>query len=138
MIKKIILFLAVLYTFFSFNSSYADTKCTTWAWFCSPEFTINTGLFSVWWSWLKWDPESASAEKTINNTLWMIIQKLMIALWVISLFIMTIWAWYMILYHGEEEFLTKWKNIFIGWIVSLIIALSSYYIVNLVWYLLYN
>lgn len=100
----------------------------------SSNFTIDTSLFSPWGSWLKkWD-----AKATINYTLWTIIQKLMIALWVVALFIMTIWAWYMIIYHWEDEFLSKWKNILIAWVTSLVIALSSYYLVNLVWYLLYK
>lgn len=109
-----------------------------WGWpddISSPAFEIETSDFSVWWTDLKveWDSKA-----TINKTLWTIIQKLMIALWVISLFVMTIWAWYMIMYHGQDEFLTKWKNIFIWWIISLLVALSSYYLVNLVWYILYK
>lgn len=106
-----------------------------WIWdIWSPDFTIDTELFSIWWQGLKW----SDAKTTINNTLWTIIQKLMIALWVIALLVMTIWAWYMILYHGEDEYLSKWKNIFIGWITALIVALSSYYIVNIIWYILYK
>lgn len=97
-------------------------------------FTIDTDTFSVWWKNLKW----ATWKETINNTLWTFIKKLMIALWVISLLIMTIWAWYIILYHGEDEYLSKWKSIFKAWIISLVVSLSSYYIVNLIWYILYK
>lgn len=109
-------------------------KCSPWK-ICSPEFTINTSTFSVGWNSLKsW----ITAKDTINKTLWTFIQKLMIALWVISLLIMTIWTWYIILYHGEDEYLSKWKSIFTAWIIALVISLSSYYMVNLVWYILYK
>jgi len=101
----------------------------------SSDFIIETDFISVWWENLKVEWNSKA---TINKVLWTIIQKLMIALWVVSLFIMTIWAWYIILFHGQDEYLSKWKNIFIAWITSLVIALSSYYLVNLVWYILYK
>lgn len=97
-------------------------------------FMIETSLFSDGGKGLKWE----SSKATINTVLWTLIQKLMIALWIISLLIMTIGAGYMILYHGEDEYLSKWKSIFIAGIISLIVALSSYYIVNLVAYILYK
>lgn len=97
-------------------------------------FVIDTSLFSIWGNNLKW----YDSITTINNTLGNIIQKLMIALWVIALWVMSIWAWYMILYHGQDEYLSKWKNIFMGWITALVVALCSYYLVNLVWYILYK
>lgn len=62
----------------------------------------------------------------------------MIVFWVISLFIMTIGAGYMIIHHGDDELLSRGKWIFTAGITSLIIALSAYYIVDLVWYLLYR
>lgn len=108
-----------------------------WGWpddISSKDFEIDTSLFSIGWSSLKW----WDSKTTINNTLWNVIKKLMIALWVISLFVMTVWAWYMIMYHWHDEYLSKWKNIFIWWITALIVALSSYYLVNLVWYILYS
>lgn len=98
-------------------------------------FMIETSLFSDGGKELKVDWDSKA---TINTVLWTLIQKLMIALWIISLLIMTIGAGYMILYHGEDEYLSKWKSIFIAGIISLIVALSSYYIVNLVAYILYK
>lgn len=98
-------------------------------------FMIETSLFSDGGKGLKVDWDSKA---TINTVLWTLIQKLMIALWIISLLIMTIGAGYMILYHGEDEYLSKWKSIFIAGIISLIVALSSYYIVNLVAYILYK
>lgn len=103
--------------------------------FTSSNFMIDTSDFSPWGKKLK---KWTTAKEQTNFLLGTIIQKLMIALWVIALFIMTIGAWYMILYHGQDEYLTKWKNIFIAWIFSLIIALSSYYLVNLVGFILYK
>lgn len=99
-------------------------------------FMVETWLFSVGWKSIK--EGTSTSEELINKWLWTIIQKLMIALWVISLLIMTIWAWYIILYHGEDEYLTKWKWIFTAGIISLVIALSSYYMVNLIGYILYK
>lgn len=112
-----------------------DAACES-SWDCldKPSFVINTWLFSTSGEWLKtWE-----AKSTINGILWTIIKKLMIALWIIALFVMTIWAWYMILFRWEDEYLSKWKNIFIWWITALVVALSSYYLVNLVWYILYK
>jgi hypothetical protein len=56
----------------------------------------------------------------------------------LSLIIMVIWWWYMIIYSWQEELLSKWKKIFMAGIISLIIALLSWLIVNFVNYLLYN
>lgn len=100
----------------------------------SKQFMIDTWEFSIGWSKLR----GTNAKGTINKTLWVIIQKLMIALWVIALLIMTIWAGYMVTFHGSDEFLNKGKSIFIWWITALIVALSSYYLVNLVGYILYK
>lgn len=108
------------------------------SWDCIDQesFMIETGLFSVGWKELK--DGTTTSKELINKWLGTIIQKLMIALWVISLLIMTVWAWYIILYHWEDEYLTKWKWIFTAWLVSLVIALSSYYIVNAIAYILYK
>jgi hypothetical protein len=76
--------------------------------------------------------------EVVNFILGTIIQKLMIALWSLALIIMTIWAWYMILAHGQDELLSKWKSIFISGIISLIVALSSYYLVSFIRFILYS
>jgi hypothetical protein len=65
-----------------------------------------------------------------------IIQKLMIWLGSLALLLMTIGAWFMILYHWEDSMLTKWKSIFSAGIISLIVALLSFYMVELVKYLI--
>ncbi len=133
MFQKIVLTLFIISSLFLWNNVFAaiippaDLK--------SPSFTIDTWEFSVGWNGLK---EAWNSQITMNNVLWRIIQKLMIALWVIALLIMTIGAGYMITFHGSDEFLNKGKSIFIGWITALIVALSSYYLVNLVGYILYK
>lgn len=141
MIKKIVLIFILIFSFLNLSNVFAwEVWWGIWWWgwpddISSKDFEIDTSLFSiVEWDSLRW----SNSEETINNTLWNIIQKLMIALWVISLFVMTVWAWYMILYHGQDEYLSKWKNIFIWWITALIVALGSYYLVNLIWYILYS
>lgn len=96
-------------------------------------FMVDTWKFTLW-NWTKW----SNAKETINKTLWTLIQKLMIALWTISLFIMTIWAWYMIMYVWQDELLSKWKSIFSAWIISLVVALSSYYLISIVRFILYS
>lgn len=95
---------------------------------------IDTSLFSVWGNGLK----QQDAKSTINFVLGTVIQKLMIALWVLALLIMTYGAWLIIIHHGEDEYLSKGKNIFIAGIMSLVIALSSYYLVNMIAYILYK
>ena len=144
MIKKVLLIISFIFMTFSFvywvsanwkTESQRNEDCST-SWDCidKENFMIDTSLFSPGWDWLKkWE-----SKDTINFVLWTLIQKLMIGLWIIALLIMTIWAWYMIAYHGEDELLSKWKNIFIAWITSLVVALSAYYLISLVWYLLYK
>lgn len=44
----------------------------------------------------------------------------------------------MIIYHGDEELLSRGKGIFTAGISALVISLSAYYIVDLVGYLLYR
>ncbi len=98
----------------------------------SKYFSINTNTFSPV------AHHSGDTKQVVNFVLWTIIQKLMIAIWVISLLVMTIWAWYMIFYHWQDELLSKGKSIFNSWIIALIVALSSYYIVSLVRLILYS
>jgi len=95
----------------------------------SAGFTIDTSLFSPWWNDIE--------EPTAKNILLIIIEKLILAIWVVALFIMTIWAWYMIIYHWEDSLLTKWKNMFNSWLIALVLALSAELIVKFIAYLLY-
>lgn len=74
----------------------------------------------------------------VNNVFGTVIQKLMVALWALSVLIMTVGGWYIILYHGQDELLSKGKSIFMSGVIALIVALSSYLIVGLLRFILYN
>lgn len=85
--------------------------------------------------------ESAGVETTselINFALGTLIQKLMIALWSLAILVMTIWGGYIVLHHGQDELLSKWKAIFMSWVYALVVALASYYIIAIVRFILYN
>ena len=134
MIKKIILFIILFLSFHStwfFSAEWS--RCTWEDKLCSPSFRIKVNEISPWM-----DIKGGTAKANINWVLWLFIQKLMIGLWSLSFLIMTVWAWYMIIYTGQDELLNKWKSIFTSWVVALLVALSSYYIVSLLRYILYN
>lgn len=97
--------------------------------FCSPKFEINVSTFSPGWNKFVW--------KWISSFFTTLIENLMIGLWVIALLIMTVGAGYMIFYHGQDEYLSKGKSIFMAGIISLIVALSSYWLVSLLRFILY-
>jgi hypothetical protein len=63
---------------------------------------------------------------------------MMIALGSLSVLIMTIWGWYIIMHNWQDELLSKWKSIFMSWVYAMSVALSSYYIISIVRYLLYS
>ena len=109
-------------------------NCQFWDCINKPNFTINVsnlspGGTSLWGS---------SGQATIKNVLASLIDKLIIAFWVLSLFIMTIGAGYMIIHHGQDEFLSRGKSIFIAGLTSLAVALSAGLIVKFISYLLYQ
>ncbi len=83
---------------------------------------------------VKW----GSLEETVNFALGTIIQKLMIGLGSLSILIMTVGAWYIVLHNWQDELLNKWKSIFMSWIYAMIVALTSYYLIVIVRYLLYH
>ncbi len=99
----------------------------------SADFIINVSDISPWIKW-QWE----TTEQRVNWLLWTFIQTMMIALWVLSVLIMTIWTWYMILHNWQDELLSKWKSIFMSWVYAMIIALTSYYLVAMVRFLLYK
>ncbi|MBW7954564.1 hypothetical protein H3C61_02000 [Candidatus Gracilibacteria bacterium] len=145
MIKKILLIISFIFITFSFcygvSASTGKTEnqrnedCSTSGDCIDKEtFMIDTSLYSPGGNGLK----KGESKDTINFVLGTLIQKLMIGLGIIALLIMTIGAGYMILYHGEDELLSKGKNIFIAGITSLVVALSAYYLISLVGYLLYK
>ncbi|MCD5375327.1 hypothetical protein LR010_02660 [Candidatus Gracilibacteria bacterium] len=79
----------------------------------------------------------AGAGETIDNVLLTILEKLIVVFGVFAVFIMTLGAGYMIIYHGQDEFLSKGKSIFMSGIIALAVALSAGVIVKLFAYLLY-
>lgn len=101
---------------------------------CSDKFMIPTNDFSPGWEWLN----KNSSEKTINWFMTVLIKKLMVALGSLALLIMVVWAWFMIFAMWKDENLNKWKTIFKAWLISLAIALSSYYMVSFLSYILYT
>ena len=106
-----------------------------WNWWdlTSPSFMVNSNDLFPWLN----APVSWSSN-IANWFLWSIIQNMMVVLGTLSIFIMTIWAWYMILHTWQEEFLTRWKSIFMAWIYAMVIALSAYYLVAILRFILYS
>jgi hypothetical protein len=117
------------------SSASSVEKCEGENCFTSTGFIIDTSLFSPWGTEFLWQ---GTAEETINLVLGTIVRRLMVALWIISLLIMSIGAWFMILYWGKDENLTKWKTILKMWFIALFIALSSYTIISIVIFILYH
>ena len=155
MLKKILILMFLSLGFFVWNNVFAEggtinsnwnntskteleqrnEKCdVTWNCMDRSSFKINTDNFSLGKNNLKW----TNWTQTINKTFWVIIQQLMIILWTLSLVVISIWAWFMMLFHWDDSTLTKWKNTIKWWIIALVVALSSYYIINMVWYILYK
>ena len=65
------------------------------------------------------------AEATIDGLLKRTIERFIVAIGTIALFVMTIGAGMMILYTWDDERLTRWKTIFTGWLMAVGIALLS-------------
>ena len=142
MLKKIILFLLIF--FLSFFSAWAEGDENRCAFggtnnISCPNFTIDPSTFTPWnWELLeeakKWNWDLV---KTSNVILERFIKYAIVLFWVLSLLMMTIgWAM-MIFLSSSETYLTRWKGVFIWWLISLAIALSSGIIVQLVSYFLY-
>lgn len=114
---------------FCFSNSASATESNL----ASPWFKIDVSSIYPW----KESPEKTSKD-TANWILGTIIQNMMIALWSISVLVMVIWSWFMILNNWDDSKVTYWKKIFMGGIYSIVISLSSYYLVAIVRFLLYN
>lgn len=97
-------------------------------------FEINVWDFTPGWASFI----SGNTEETVDNVLINILDKLLIVFGAFAVLIMTVWAWYMIIYHGQDEFLSKWKSIFMSWVIALVVALSAGVLVQLFAYLLYS
>lgn len=131
-LKTFLVFSLVFLAWFSFsfdkNLAQANTDIK------SSNYTIKTQDIVPWTTY---KTTNRGTKKRVNDSLLVIIQKLLIPLWVLSAFVMTIWAGYMILSSWQDEVLNKGKKIFKMWIFAVVIALISYLLVELVKYLLY-
>lgn len=128
MLKKILILLTITLFWLSFTwAANANANIT------EKEFKINT---SEWWIWI-WTSSTNTTAWKANKAMWVLIQKMMIAMASLAFLIMVIGWTYMVIHHWEDEFLSKWKLIFMAWVYSLIIALSSYFIVWFVRFILY-
>ena len=128
--KKFFIIFLVLVSFLFIDFNFINNS---FAWVEDKSYMIDTdSLF-----WQTSSIKTWTAKDTVENTLITIVQKLMIAFWVLSLFIMTIGWGYMIFAAWKDEMLSKWKSIFSAWLIALIIALASSIIIKLVIYLLY-
>lgn len=117
------------------NTKAADSW-TKWWWpddLTSTNFIINVNDISPWIV-SKWN----NTEERVNWLLWTLIQKMMIALWTLSILMMTVWGWYIVFHNWQDEILSKWKSIFMSWIYAMVVALSSYLLVSIVRYILYT
>jgi len=116
----------------SAKNEYDNSEAAKWditsRWYQINVNDISPGMGVTWWT----------TEENVNFVLATIIQNLMIALWSFALLIMTIWAWYIILHNGQDELLSKWKSIFMSWVYALIIALSAYYLINIIRFILFQ
>ena len=99
----------------------------------SPWFNVNVGwIFPSWTAILAW-----SWEETAKNLVETIAVKLLMWIWFFALLIMIIWGGFMVVANWKDELLTKWKWIFMAWLIWLIIALSASWIMKLVIYIIY-
>ena len=134
MLKKIMLFSFVLFLSLPTFCLYAAEEENN---LNSEGFTITFSDIAPGGTFVS-DEGLETTNEVVNFVLGTIIQKLMIALGSLALIIMTIWAGYMILAHGQDELLSKWKSIFISGITSLVVALSAYYLVSFIRFILYS
>ena len=129
--KKILMSLFILFSLFFCTNSFASWA--TWSWLESPKYKIDTSELFGTTNTIK----QTSAKATVDKWLTVIVEKLMIAFWVLALLIMTIGWGYMIFAAGQDELLNKWKSIFNSWLIALLVALGSWIIMKIVIYLLY-
>ncbi len=102
----------------------------------SDEFILDVSKITPWNSDLLWG--EGTAVDGANNALTVIIQKLMVFIWWVALLVMSIGAWFMIMHRWDDASLSKWKEIFMAWIIGLSVALFSYLMVSTLRYLIYS
>lgn len=108
--------------------------------FASWDITSDDFIIEVWTftpGGTQFLDEDATTASTVNNVLVTVLEKMIVIFGVLAAFIMTIGAGYMVFYHGQDDFLSKWKSIFISGIIALVVALSSGLLVKLFTYILY-
>lgn len=132
--KKILSKISLLFLVLWINLSFLHADSTD-IW--SIEFELNVDDFTPWSNKILGD-SNPNAVDGVNFALGYIIQSLMVFIGWLALFVMTIWAWYMILHRGDDSSLSKWKEIFNAGILGLVVALFSYYMVSLLRYLIYS
>lgn len=121
------LFLSFLY-FFITPEAFSAWDIT------NSSFEINVWDFTPGWSSFIKD----NTEDTVDAVLVTVLEKLLIVFGAFAVLIMTVGAWYMIIYHGQDEFLSKGKSIFMSGVIALVVALSAGVIVQLFAYILYS
>lgn len=100
----------------------------------SKSFEINVGTITPGGTSLIAD----GAGVTVTNFLGVVLDKLILVFWACAVFIMTIGWGYMIIYHGQDDLLSKGKSIFMAGLLALVVALSAGIIVRLFSFLLYS
>lgn len=123
----ILLLLAVISIEISFASSWGDVTDTS---FKIPvqDFTPGGTQFLGEWK---------GTTEVVSSVLSTTLEKLIVIFGALAAFIMTIGAGYMIIYHGQDDLLSRWKSIFMAGVIALVIALSAGIIVRLFTYILY-
>ncbi|MDA9129319.1 hypothetical protein N9J72_02480 [Candidatus Gracilibacteria bacterium] len=134
-ISHICVLLAICIGFFSASVDAATGDCVGSGCITSADFKISVGAITPGGTSLI--NEQTGTEGTVDNILTEILNKLILVFGAFSILIMTIGAGYMIIYHGQDEFLSKGKSIFISGIIALAVALSAGLIVQLFTILLY-
>jgi len=102
----------------------------------SKDFELHVGKITPWAGWILW--AEWTAVDGANNALTIIIQQLMTFIWGLSLLVMSIGAWFMILHRWDDSSLSKWKDIFMAWVIGLTVALLSYLMVSTLRFLIYS
>ncbi|MCH8518767.1 hypothetical protein LAT59_03335 [Candidatus Gracilibacteria bacterium] len=100
----------------------------------SPGFTVPISTFSPLGTGLV----SGGSQANVDSLLARVLNALIVIFGVAAVFFMTIGAGYMIIYHGQDELLSKGKTIFTSGLIALVVALSAGLIVRLFIYLLYT
>jgi len=130
--KKLLKTLLIILMFLSFIwfAKATETDLT------SPDFELKVGKITPGWGSILWG--DWTAVDGANYALTFIIQRLMMFIWGLALLVMSIGAWFMILHRWDDSSLSKGKDIFMAWIIWLVVSLLSYLMVSTLRYLIYS